>query len=57
MASQGRLLTRDDVPWGVRRPMRIASWVDPKFFADVEYRDITSEGLLRTSSFKGFSRQ
>jgi bifunctional non-homologous end joining protein LigD len=27
--------------------------VGPKFFADVEYRDITSEGLLRASSFKG----
>lgn len=23
------------------------------FFADIEYRDITSEGLLRASSFKG----
>ena len=30
-----------------------ATWVEPKFFADVEYRDITSEGLLRASSFKG----
>jgi bifunctional non-homologous end joining protein LigD len=34
-----------------------ATWVEPKFFADVEYRDITSEGLLRASSFKGLSRQ
>ncbi|QHP74117.1 ATP-dependent DNA ligase [Bradyrhizobium sp. LCT2] len=32
-----------------------ATWVEPKFFADVEYRDITSEGLLRASSFKGLS--
>jgi hypothetical protein len=30
-----------------------ATWVEPKFYADVEYRDITSEGLLRQSSFKG----
>src|SRR3954470_14587138 len=30
-----------------------ATWVEPRFFADVEYRDITSEGLLRASSFKG----
>ncbi|MBB4397960.1 hypothetical protein [Bradyrhizobium sp. ERR14] len=30
-----------------------ATWVEPKFFAEVEYRDITSEGLLRASSFKG----
>ena len=33
-----------------------ATWVEPEFFADVEYRDITSEGLLRASSFKGLSR-
>jgi bifunctional non-homologous end joining protein LigD len=34
-----------------------ATWVEPKFFADVKYRDITSEGLLRASSFKGLSRK
>ena len=34
-----------------------ATWVEPKFFADVEYRDITSEGLLRARSFKGLSRK
>ncbi|UPK40475.1 non-homologous end-joining DNA ligase [Bradyrhizobium sp. 186] len=33
-----------------------ATWVEPKFFAEVEYRDITSEGLLRASSFKGLSK-
>ncbi|QOZ24131.1 non-homologous end-joining DNA ligase [Bradyrhizobium sp. CCBAU 51753] len=38
----------------VRKPK--ATWVEPRFFADVEYRDITSEGLLRASSFKGLSR-
>jgi bifunctional non-homologous end joining protein LigD len=35
----------------IRKPK--ATWVEPKFFADVEYRDITSEGLLRASSFMG----
>jgi bifunctional non-homologous end joining protein LigD len=34
-----------------------ATWVEPKFTADIEYRDITSEGLLRASSFKGLSRK
>lgn len=34
-----------------------ATWVEPKFFADVEYRDITSEGLLRANSFKGLTRK
>jgi bifunctional non-homologous end joining protein LigD len=34
-----------------------ATWVEPKFTANVEYRDITSEGLLRASSFKGLSKR
>jgi ATP-dependent DNA ligase len=34
----------------IRKPK--ATWVEPTFVADVEYRDITSEGLLRASSFK-----
>lgn len=34
-----------------------ATWVKPQFFADVEYRDITSEGLLRASSFKRLSKK
>jgi len=33
-----------------------ATWVDPSFQAEVEYRDITSEGLLRAASFKGMSK-
>ena len=39
----------------IRKPK--ATWVEPKFFADAEYRDITSEGLLRASSFKGLSQE
>ncbi|UPJ99536.1 non-homologous end-joining DNA ligase [Bradyrhizobium sp. 172] len=38
----------------VRKPK--ATWVEPTFYADIEYRDITSEGLLRASSFKGLSK-
>jgi bifunctional non-homologous end joining protein LigD len=34
-----------------------ATWVEPSFVADIEYRDIMSEGLLRASSFKGLSRK
>lgn len=33
-----------------------AVWVDPKLIADVEFRDITSEGYLRHSSFKGLKK-
>jgi bifunctional non-homologous end joining protein LigD len=32
------------------------TWVDPVFSAEIEYRDITSEGPLRASSFKGLSK-
>jgi bifunctional non-homologous end joining protein LigD len=39
----------------VRKPK--ATWVEPSFYADVEYRDITSEGLLRASSFKGLLKR
>ncbi|MGH6708982.1 MAG: hypothetical protein ACREEK_08425 [Bradyrhizobium sp.] len=39
----------------VKKPK--ATWVDPVFTADIEYRDITSEGLLRQSSFKGLSKE
>lgn len=38
----------------VKKPK--ATWVDPVYMADIEYRDITSEGLLRQSSFKGLKR-
>jgi bifunctional non-homologous end joining protein LigD len=37
-----------------RQPQAV--WVKPSFVAEVEYRDITSEGLLRQSSFKGLKR-
>jgi bifunctional non-homologous end joining protein LigD len=33
-----------------------AVWVEPSFVAEVEYRDITSEGLLRQSSFKSLKQ-
>ena len=39
----------------VRKPK--ATWTEPLFYADVEYRDITNEGLLRASSFKGLIRK
>ena len=36
------------------KPIRApnTTWVEPKFVAEVEYRDITADGLLRASSFK-----
>jgi bifunctional non-homologous end joining protein LigD len=44
---------RSKLTKSIRKPK--ATWVEPTFYADVEYRDITSEGLLRQSSFKGLS--
>jgi bifunctional non-homologous end joining protein LigD len=38
----------------IRKPKAV--WGEPSFSAEVEYRDITSEGLLRQSSFKGLKR-
>jgi bifunctional non-homologous end joining protein LigD len=37
----------------VKKPK--ARWVEPTLVAEVEYRDITSEGYLRHSSFKGLA--
>jgi bifunctional non-homologous end joining protein LigD len=31
--------------------------VEPKFLAEVEYRDITADGLLRAASFKGLTKR
>lgn len=39
----------------VKKPK--ATWVEPSFAAEVEYRDITSEGLLRQSSFKRLTKR
>jgi bifunctional non-homologous end joining protein LigD len=33
-----------------------ATWVEPSFTTDVEYRDVTSAGLPGQSSFKGLKR-
>ena len=38
----------------IRDPM--ATWVEPKILAEVEYRDITTEGLLRAASYKGLTK-
>jgi bifunctional non-homologous end joining protein LigD len=30
-------------------------WVEPKLLAKIEYRDITDDGYVRHSSFKGLA--
>ena len=32
---------------------KIDNWVAPKYWAEVEYRDITTDGLLRHTTFRG----
>jgi bifunctional non-homologous end joining protein LigD len=39
---------------GMPRPeMRVARWVEPRLLAEVEYTEITPDGLIRHPSFKG----
>jgi bifunctional non-homologous end joining protein LigD len=45
---------RSKLPRPVKKPK--VTWVEPSFAADIEFRDITSERLLRQSSFKGLSK-
>jgi len=33
-----------------------ATWVESSFVADIEFRESTSEGLLRQSSFRGLKK-
>ena len=35
------------------RKNEIDNWAAPKYWAEVEYRDITTDGLLRHVSFRG----
>lgn len=45
---------KSKLPKPVKKPK--ATWVEPSFVADVEFRDISSEGSLRQSSYKGLSK-
>ncbi|MBF6341656.1 hypothetical protein IU450_38130 [Nocardia abscessus] len=49
-------ITRETSPLDARAPAAVerwARWVDPVFVADVEYREMTAEGILRHPSFRG----
>ncbi|MEO6012277.1 MAG: hypothetical protein ABIQ30_01645 [Devosia sp.] len=40
---------------GMPKPeMRVARWVEPRFLAEVQYTEITPDGVVRHPSFKGF---
>jgi bifunctional non-homologous end joining protein LigD len=38
------------------RKNKIDYWAAPKYWAEVDYRDITSDGLLRHVTFRGLYR-
>jgi bifunctional non-homologous end joining protein LigD len=47
-------LRRDDPPWTVGpKPPREAIFVEPRYVAEVEFIEWTSEGVLRAPSYKG----
>ncbi len=51
-----QLIRTDERPpvMGMPRPeMRVARWVEPRLLAEVEYTEITPDGLIRHPSFKG----
>lgn len=51
----GSIETKERPPViGMPRPeMRVARWVQPRLLAEVQYTEITPEGLIRHPSFKG----
>lgn len=51
-----QLIRTDERPPVVGMPraeMRAARWVEPRLLAEVEYTEITPDGLIRHPSFKG----
>ena len=48
-------ITLDKMPLSKKpdRKNKIDHWAAPKYWAEVEYRDITSDGLLRHVTFRG----
>jgi len=48
-----RPLARDGNPFAGRRGPRKANFVTPELVAEVEFREMTAEGMIRHGSFKG----
>ncbi len=46
-------LRREGNPFAGRRGPRQAHWVEPRLVAEVEFREMTAEGMVRHGSFKG----
>ncbi len=48
-----RQLARKTNPFAGRRGPRGASFVEPELVAEIEFRELTAEGMVRHGSFKG----
>ncbi len=48
-----RPLARDSNPFAARRGPRNANYVEPQLVAEIEFRELTVEGMVRHGSFKG----
>jgi bifunctional non-homologous end joining protein LigD len=48
-----RPLARETSPFAGRRGPRKADWVKPRLVAEIEFRELTAEGMVRHGSFKG----
>ena len=46
-------LTKSPLSKPPDRKNKIDHWVAPKYWAEVEYRDVTTDGLLRHTTFRG----
>jgi bifunctional non-homologous end joining protein LigD len=46
-------LARKGNPFAARRGPREANFVDPRLVAEIEFRELTAEGMVRHGSFKG----
>jgi bifunctional non-homologous end joining protein LigD len=46
-------LARDTSPFAGRRGPRKAKFVEPSLVAEIEFRELTAEGMVRHGSFKG----
>src|SRR6188472_135547 len=53
LLEQLRPLARDTNPFARRRGPRNANFVEPRLVAEIEFREMTAEGMVRHGSFKG----
>ncbi len=46
-------LARKSNPFAGRRGPRAANFVEPELVAEIEFRELTAEGMVRHGSYKG----